>query len=336
MMNRAIILLIFYPISLIVFGDSIDWNTDILGDNFESRHIKLNDSYDGKAYSTIIRKKTQKKSSRAVLYIHGFNDYFFQKEMGNRFTDSVFNFYAIDLRRHGRSWNNSQHPCDIRNVEDYFEEIDSAVNIILADGCSDITLIGHSTGGLTVSLYAALHNDRHHINRIILNSPFLEWNKNSFYRNFLIPLVGFWSNFSKDTKINQGNCDGYSQSLLKDYHGEWEYNCEWKRPISPEVTSGWIKAIDSAQSKLMKNAHKIDIPILIMYSDKKIDNCSWSPEFQYADAVLDPEMIRKKSEKLGKKPLLICIENGMHDLILSSYPARESVYSIIFDFISKN
>ena len=32
----------------------------------------------------------------------GFNDYFFQAEMGRQFADSGYNFYAVDLRRYGR------------------------------------------------------------------------------------------------------------------------------------------------------------------------------------------------------------------------------------------
>ncbi|MEK8226237.1 alpha/beta hydrolase [Oerskovia sp. M15] len=40
---------------------------------------------------------------RAVLYVHGFVDYFFQAHLGDAFEEHGYAFYAIDLRGYGRS-----------------------------------------------------------------------------------------------------------------------------------------------------------------------------------------------------------------------------------------
>lgn len=130
------------------------WHEDILP-GYEARYVNHGKAFDGPCRSTIIRKLAAKPSKRAYLYIHGFNDYFFQKEMGQRFVDSGYNFYAVDLRRYGRSWQPWQYPFNVRRQSEYFSDIDSAIAQIRRDGNTDITLSGHSTGGLTVAYFAA-------------------------------------------------------------------------------------------------------------------------------------------------------------------------------------
>ena len=99
------------------------WHPDILS-GYEARYVNQGETFDGPCRSTIIRKLNRKGSRKAFLYVHGFNDYFFQGEMGDRFVDSGFNFYAVDLRRYGRSYEPWQYPFNIRKQEEYFADID--------------------------------------------------------------------------------------------------------------------------------------------------------------------------------------------------------------------
>lgn len=308
------------------------WHPDIL-EGYEARYVSHGESFDGPCRSTIIRKLSPRPSRKAYLYIHGFNDYFFQKEMGERFVDSGYNFYAVDLRRYGRSWQPWQYPFNIRKQSEYFEDIDSALAQIRRDGNTDITLSGHSTGGLTVAYMAAMRADSVGVNRVVTDSPFLEWNYNAFMRDVAVHFVEFLSKFSKDSKIKQSKCDGYAYSLLKKYHGEWDYNTDWKMVYSPPVTYSWVASINDAQSKLMKHHKDIKVPILVMHSSRKIDGCNWSPEFQTGDCVLDPEMLQKRGEQLGSVRQVATIDSGLHDLILSRKPVRDAAYDTIFRFI---
>lgn len=311
------------------------WHQDIL-DGYEARFVNQGEAFDGPCRSTIIRKLCKDGSKKAFLYIHGFNDYFFQSEMGERFVDSGYNFYAVDLRRYGRSRQPWQYPFNIRDQKEYFADIDSALSQIRKDGNNDITLGGHSTGGLTVAYFGAMRGTDIGVDRIVTDSPFLEWNFSAFMRNVGAPVVGFFGRIFKNAKIKQGHCDGYAYSLLKEYYGEWTYNTDWKMVYSPPVTASWVNAINTAQSKLFKNAKKISVPILVMHSSRKIEGCDYTPEFQTGDAVLDPEMIQKQGEKLGTTRVVCTIDSGMHDLILSDLKAREAAYDSIFSFIRKN
>lgn len=317
------------------FTTDTAWHSDILP-GYEARYVNQGEAFDGPCRSTIVRKLSKKPSKRAYLYIHGFNDYFFQSEMGERFVDSGYNFYAVDLRRYGRSREPWQYPFNIRNQEEYFNDIDSALAQIKRDGNSDITLCGHSTGGLTVTLYGAVKGSDIEVQRIVTDSPFLAWNFNSFMRNIAIPVVGFWGKISKNTKIKQGHCDGYAYSLLKEYYGEWTYNTDWKMIYSPPVTASWVNAISTAQKKILKNKKNIKVPILVMHSSRKIDGCNYTPEFQTGDAVLDPFMLQKVGVQLGDNREVCAIDSGIHDLILSRKEVRDAAYDTIFSFIRRH
>ena len=317
------------------YENDTTWHPDIL-EGYESRFVDQGKAFDGPCRSTIIRKLEGKGSRKAFLYIHGFNDYFFQKEMGERYVDSGYNFYAVDLRRYGRSRLPWQYPFNIRNQQEYFADIDSALSQIRKDGNEDITLGGHSTGGLTVILYAAEKGDKIGVDRVVTNSPFLAWNFSLFMRKVAIPFVGAFGSIFKNAKIDQGKCDGYAYSLLEQYHGFWTYNTDWKMIYSPPVTLSWIRAISNAQNRVKKKRRNIKVPLLVMHSSRKIDGCNWTPEFMTGDAVLDPFAIQEIGVTLGadlRQTTVCTIDSGLHDLILSEPVPREAAYDSIFRFI---
>ena len=319
------------------FETDTSWHDDIL-EGYESRFVNQGEAFDGPCRSTIVRKLDPKGSRRAFLYIHGFNDYFFQSEMGEIYVDSGFNFYAVDLRRYGRSRLPWQYPFNIRDQKEYFADIDSALAQIRRDGNTDITLGGHSTGGLTVILYAAERGDAIGVDRVVTNSPFLAWNFSPFMQKVAIPAVSSIGGIFKNSKIKQSKCDGYAYSLLKQYDGFWTYNTDWKMIYSPPVTMSWIRAISKAQGNIKKKKKNIKVPLLVMHSSRKIDGCNFTPEFMTGDAVLDPFAIGKIGSTMGadlKKTMVCTIDSGLHDLILSEPRPRKAAYDSIFRFISK-
>lgn len=52
---------------------------DVLGGRFEQHVYSLPDDYHGKVVATLVREKADTISQRAILYIHGYNDYFSKK-----------------------------------------------------------------------------------------------------------------------------------------------------------------------------------------------------------------------------------------------------------------
>ena len=91
------------------------------------------------------RRRTPPRT--AVLYLHGWNDYFFQTHVADAFTDAGIDFYALDLRRYGRSLRRGHLPTFITDLDDYGEEIGQAADLIAAEH-DRLIITAHSTGGL--------------------------------------------------------------------------------------------------------------------------------------------------------------------------------------------
>lgn len=311
---------------------SREWNSDILGNDYMCTTIKLPNDYSGEVKATVIKKLSPQVSNKSILYIHGYNDYFFQSEMGNKFANHGYNFYAIDLRKYGRSITSKETQFDVKDLSEYFAEIDTAINIIKNNRCEKIILMGHSTGGLIASYYIMKTKNKENIYAMILNSPFLDFNLSKFEENYLLPIVSTISDYIPNIKISQNSNDAYAQSLLKKYHGDWDYNTEWKLPLSPDVTTGWLGAIYKAQKALQSDAN-IDIPILLMRSNVSVYGNEWNQEFNRGDAVLDVNDISYYGRKLGPNVKELVVKEGLHDIILSRKPVREAVYNYLFDWI---
>lgn len=309
------------------------YRADILGDGFSQLTLPQEADYSGKVCATLVRREPLVESDRAILYIHGYNDYFFQREMANRFHDSLYNFYAVDLRKYGRSMLEEQTPFEVREVEEYFADIDSAVMVMRREGMRHITLMAHSTGGLTAPLYCHARRDSKLIDGLILNSPFFDMNLGWALESVGVPLVSWIGGFAPNLVVLRDSTTSYSDSLLKEHHGEWEYDTHLKKSIGEPITAGWLRAIHTAQIKLQKGLN-IPIPILVMHSNRSHIAVAWNEECQTSDIVLDVKDIAHFSGVLGGDVTQIEIEGGMHDLLLSGRDARERAYSVIFEWLS--
>lgn len=311
---------------------STAWRPDTLGDGYEMRYVKQPDDYSGAVRSAIIRKKSPCGGERGILYVHGFNDYFFQTEMGNRFVDSCYNFYAVDLRKYGRSLMPGQKMFQARDIDEYFQDIDSALSQMRHDGIKEVILMGHSTGGLTTSLFMNTPSPDSIVKGLILNSPFLDWNLSPFLEKVAVPAVDIAGAIFPDIKISQSKSKKYAISLLKKYGGEWDYDTSWKLEASPDVDAGWIRAIEEGQEKLHNGSH-INAPILLLHSDSTYKGGNDVEKTRSADIVLDVADISKYGNLLGDDVMDVTIAGGIHDLALSRKEVRDTVYSIIFDWI---
>lgn len=303
------------------------YTPDIL-DGYEQQTIKMKPDYEGDVFCTLVRKplKTE-QTNKAVLYIHGYNDYFFQAALGDSVLTYGYDFYALDLRKYGRSIRPHQKACSCKEIDEYFADIDTALAIIQKEGHDHIILMAHSTGGLITPLYLNSRKNNTQVKSLILNSPFLDMNMSWFMEKIAIPVVSFIGKFFPNLVVEKTGFSSYAKSLLAEYNGEWTFNTNWKRPEGYPKTAGWIRAIHQGHVKIRKGL-SIACPVLVLSSDKSFrETDKWAEEYKSSDIVLDISDIQTLGLKLGKNVSRDTVPNGIHDLILSRNPYRQVVYA---------
>ncbi len=275
---------------------------------------------------------TEGNGDKAVLYVHGFSDYFFQTEQAEEYNQHGYAFYAVDLRKYGRAYLEHQKRGNVRNLSEYYPDIDTCLKIILEEDYKDVVLAAHSTGGLVSVLYADDNKDNLMVDALVLNSPFLDMNFGAIKEAIGVPLVSFLGSFMPNVQLSSGGGTMYGESIHQDHQGEWDYNLDWKPLQSIPVSFGWTRAIHQGHKRVKKGLD-IPVPILVMHSDKSVYGNKWSDDFTRGDAVLNVDDIDKYALNLGKHVTVVAIEDGLHDLVLSRRDVREKVYDTIFKWL---
>ncbi len=300
--------------------------TDVLGAPYERHTIDLGVDDEGPVVATLVRRRCETPSRRAVLYVHGFVDYFFQTHLADFFVGMGWDFYALDLRKYGRSLLPHQTPNFCRSLTEYFPELDEAARIIRSvDGHDQLLVAAHSTGGLITSLWSHVRQGQGTIDGLFLNSPFFDFNVPWIMRRPVLEVIGRTSGRSPYRAIRVTAQGLYGQSLHAQHRGEWSYDLTWKPLRGFPVRTGWLEAIRRGQRKL-RSGLSIDAPVLLACSTRTFRGRRWDDGISLADAVLDVEHMVRWAPRLGPHVTLARFDGGMHDLVLSGAEVRARVF----------
>ncbi|HEX6500090.1 MAG TPA: alpha/beta hydrolase [Micromonosporaceae bacterium] len=301
--------------------------TDILGAPYQSRTIPLGDDDEGDVVATLVSRRSAEPTSRAVLYVHGFVDYFFQTHLADFFVTHGWDFYALDLRKYGRSLRPHQTPNFVRSLTEYFPELDEAARIIKNEDGHDTLLVNaHSTGGLIVPLWAHSRGDASPVDAMFLNSPFFDLNAPWLTRAAVAPAVIRLGGSRPYLKLPFNLGDVYGRSIHSEHYGEWTYDLQWKPLAGFPVLAGWLRAVRRGQLRLHAGLD-LKVPVLVACSARSYKGTKWGEDALAADSVLDVEHITKWSTKLGRHLTLVRIDGGLHDVMLSAEPARGQIFA---------
>jgi alpha-beta hydrolase superfamily lysophospholipase len=299
---------------------------DVLGPPYERHTIDLGADDEGPVVATLVRRRADRPTRRAVLYVHGFVDYFFQTHLADFFAERGWDFYALDLRKYGRSLLPHQTPNFARSLTDYFPELDEAARIIRdEDGHDQMLVAGHSTGGLITSLWSHARQGQGLVDGLFLNSPFFDFNVPWLVKKPLMSAVLAVGGKTPYRKIPTASLGLYGESLHADHRGEWTYDLAWKPVIGFPVTVGWLTAIRRGQRRLRAGLG-IDAPVLVACSTRTFRGRAWSEDVRTSDAVLDVEHIVRWAPRLGSRVTIARFDGGIHDLTLSGRDVRADVF----------
>lgn len=301
----------------------------MLGPPYRCQTLDLGTDHEGPVTATLVRRLAQPTGSRraAVLYVHGYVDYFFQTHLADFFVTRGIDFYALDLRKHGRSLAAHQTPNDCRDVSDYYPELDAAARIVKeTDGHEFLLVNGHSTGGLVAALWAHDRRRTRPVDALFLNSPFLDLNAPWLLRRPAVAAVAALGRLRPATLVPFSFNEIYGRTIHRDYEGAWRYNLDWKPLAGFGVRAGWLRAIRAAQRRVHAGLD-ITAPILVASSTESHKRLRWDTAAHHGDAVLDIDQMARWAPALGRHVTLVRIPGGLHDLTLSAEPARARLFA---------
>ncbi|NYT92728.1 alpha/beta hydrolase [Salinispora sp. H7-4] len=298
---------------------------DVLGPPYERHTIDLGTDDEGPVVATLVRRRAERPTNRAVLYVHGYVDYFFQTHVADHFAAQGWDFYALDLRKYGRSLLPHQTANFCLDLGDYFAELDAAAEIIRSDDGHDTVLgMGHSTGGLIVSLWAHARRDTGVVDGLFLNSPFFDLNLPWVLRRPAAAAVARLAHRSPKRTLANGLSTVYGESLHANHRGEWNYDLAWKPLGGFPIRAGWLAAIRRGQQQLHAGLN-IPAPTLVAASARSFKGFRWREAAASADSVLDVEHMARWAPRLGRHVTLLRVDGGLHDLTLSAPTVRDRV-----------
>ena len=314
------------------------WAPDVLGDGYQQLTIPLGTDPDGEGEvkATLIRyqpAQETKKTGRAVLYVHGFTDYFFQKHLAEHFAEQGYAFFALDLRKCGRSLEPGQTPHFVSDLTLYDAELNEALRQVREQtGDGEVLLVAHSTGGLVLPLW--LHRLQRRpggtaalgISGVILNSPWFDLQGPSYLRNVGTVAVDALGRVKRKSIIPKTGLDTYGVSLHVEGNGIWNYNLDWKPLSGFPVTFGWLRAVRRGHAQLHRGLD-IGVPALILRSKASYFAPRYDPRVDTADAVLDVRQIARWAGCLGDRTTIVPIAGARHDVFLSADKPRAEAFA---------
>jgi len=328
----------------------MEWLPDILGDDFEACTVPAAGPDGVERTATLVRHVPGAGSAagagvavagsagagvaggrrpRAVLFLHGWSDYFFNEELAEFWAGQGFAFFALDMHNHGRSLQAGGHGGYVADLEDYDAEITSAIGIIAslhtgAEGPPTVALMGHSTGGLIAALWASRHPGM--ISQLVLDSPWLEMHGSPAVRRAARTMVEPLARFRPEAVIRLPERGFYWRSVSSAAEGEWTLDDNYRPPRAFPVRAGWLSAVLSGQSRVARGLN-IVVPILVLISGASANGMFWKESMRRTDAVLDVNTIALRALSLGRTVTLERIDGALHDVFLSAPRVRADAYA---------
>ena len=311
-----------------------DWQPDCVMDGYQQATIHLGHDDEGDIVATFVRRDPSKlpMSARwrrqrfalrghrlAVMYVHGWNDYFYRRHESEFWESLGIPFYAVDLRKFGRSCG-MDRPWIYRGSARLCGGIQRPTRLVVAEQGEQvrILLVATSQGGLSSVLW--LNSQRpHHVEAVALDSPWLELQATACSAYCRRP----WFRRPAGRRQN-GDADARSGVLRPLHRLRDRRRLGLSAPsaggpaafLSPRrVDAGDLQCAGRGVARL-----DIRIPVLVCTSDRTMLQPTWDEAMREADSVLDITAIRQAALNLGDVVTLATIRGGLHDLSLSRRP----------------
>lgn len=308
------------------------WLPDPLGAEYQYTTLDFGFDAEGPALATLVRyqparqlKNLLDRPRGVVMSVHGWSDYFYNRELAEFWNSLGYRFYALDLRRYGRSLRAEHELAGFtENLAEYDAEINASYDLIRKEHPKlPILFMGHSLGGLVLSLWA--QRTTRNIAGLVLNAPWLEFQGTQFLR---VPAQGILEPMVKRSprrRLHLPELDHYWRSLSLDAEGEWDLHPLWRPRFAFNPTTGWLKTVLEGHARVAKGLD-IQQPIMVLTSEQSYFSAAYDQLMQRTDSIVDVNLVRLRSLKLGSFVTNVMVPEAMHDVFTSAEPARSIAY----------
>ncbi len=319
------------------------WSEDILGKPYERWTIDLGDDPDGEGRidATLVRRVFEGEPRGAVIYVHGFSDYFFQTELAEFHAARGFAFYSLDLRKCGRSLGDGHTPHYVSDLALYDAELDEALRIVRSEVPDvPIVLSAHSTGGLILPLWLDRMNLEpggtrgRGIAGLVLNSPWFDLQGAPWMRSIGTEAIRAFSRLRPRDRMKLPFTDSYGTSLHTSRGGLWDYDPVWKPLAGFPVTYGWLTAVRNGHAVLHRGLD-VGVPSLVLRSHRSWFSRRHHEKTDTSDAVLDVKQIARWAGCLGDAVTSIPVHGARHDVYLSNDGPRAEAYALTGEWLDR-
>lgn len=325
------------------------WQPDVLGRGYRALRIPIADEERAgeEISATLVRapeptlwsSRFGHTAQTDVLYVHGWSDYFFQTHVAQFWRDRGARFFALDLRRYGRNLTDGASatalPGYVASLDIYDEEIEMALEAmghrVGSRAKRRLVLMGHSTGGLILALWAARHPGR--ADALVLNSPWLELQTREIGRLALAPVIDALGTVQAKKPFAAAEPGFYMRTLMKQSGGEWDINLDWHPERSFPVYPGWLRAIIQGHQRVAAGLN-IQVPVCVLLAEQSLIAATWSEAMRHADVVLDVVGVARRSLNLGSAVTLLRCHRAIHDVFLSESEARAGAFRALDQWLS--
>jgi len=304
--------------------------TDVLGEPFIAETIELPPDSEGRVVATLVKRPAASPTAGAVLYVHGFSDYFFHVHVAELFNDLGYDFYALDLRKYGRSLLSHQTHAFCTDLREYYPDLDAAHALITdRDGHERLVLVAHSTGGLIAPLWADARRRQgiRVADGFVLNSPWLDLQGSLLLRTLGIRAIDEIGAWLPHQVLPRSVSEVYTDALHADRGGEWDYDLTLKPATGLPIRAGWLRAVRRGHRRLHRGID-VGAPVLVLASKRTSLSEQWADDVASTDIVLDVEQIAGWAHRLGPCVTIARLDGAIHDVFLSGKDTREEAFEI--------
>jgi alpha-beta hydrolase superfamily lysophospholipase len=311
------------------------WQPDLLGEGYEQRVLELGPDPDGEGdlAAAVVRRpvRPEEQVTGAVLYVHGFADYFFQTDLADHLAGRGLAFYAVDLHKSGRARRPGQTAHFASDLSQYDAELDAALDLLTADHPDlPVTVLAHSTGGLITPLWLDRRRRRGStapVAGLVLNSPWFDLQGRPMMRGPVTQALRVLAKVRPFRALDLPE-PTYGHSIHLSGAGEWDFDVDLKPLAGFPVTVGWLNAVRRGHAALHRGLD-VGVPSLVLRSDKTHFSRTYSEACDRADTVLDVRQIARWAGCLGDETTVVPVTDARHDVFLSLTEPRRAAYDAL-------